>query len=261
MTDKNQPDDENLPDGDSKDSHLSNDSIRELIEGELAPDGPVFKAIVDHVKRCEECQRTQEQLLSDYAEASRIPLAINAASEHQLIRLIGKGGLGMVFVYEDTALRRQVAIKLINPRKASARAVARFEREYRITSSLEHAGVCPVFGIGQTANGSKYYMMRYIRNKNFAVTIKEFHRDHGQETLSRKNSHFIHLLDQFISVARTIEFAHSRGIVHRDIKPANIVVDQSNTAIVLDWGLAKRLDERNWSQERMMTLQRRNLLP
>ena len=230
-------------------SHLSNETILEMIRGELAIEGPIYKLAESHLRGCAECQSNHNRLLADFAAEHRIPENLGTQTEHRLVRLIGRGGLGMVFAYEDKVLGRQVAIKLINSKIASPRAISRFKREYDITSSLEHSSVCPVFGIGETPTGNKFYLMRYIRNENFSKVISAFHRSRRKGQLNRKDLAFTHLVDQFISVARTIDFAHSKGIIHRDIKPANIVIDEGNTPIVLDWGLAKRLSDKELCDE------------
>src|SRR5262249_18744412 len=151
------------------------------------------------------------------------------------------GGLGEVFVAEDTELHREVALKQIQASHAHDRASrARFVLEAEITGGLEHPGVVPVYGLGCYADGRPYYAMRLIRGDSLKQAIDRFHeadvpgRDPGGRALS-----FRELLGRFVAACNAVAYAHSRGVIHRDIKPANVMLGPYGETQVVDWGLAK----------------------
>jgi len=151
------------------------------------------------------------------------------------------GGMGTVWLARDTYIGRDVALKELRPETASAGSVPfRFLREARITAQLEHPGVVPVYELGRDPDtGRAFYTMRFIRGHTLTEAVKTFHEHRlaGQEDPLE----LVTLLSAFVSVCNTIAYAHSHGIVHRDLKGENIVLGEFGEVIVLDWGLAKRL--------------------
>jgi serine/threonine-protein kinase len=170
----------------------------------------------------------------------------SAGSRFKILRPRARGGLGEVFLARDTELNRDVALKVIQDRYADdARYRHRFELEAQVTGGLEHPGVVPVHGLGHTSEGRPYYAMRFIRGQTLKEAITEFHeaerhsdRDEGGSILELRE-----LLGRFIDVCDTVAYAHSRGIVHRDLKPGNIMLGKYGETLVVDWGLAKPVDE------------------
>src|SRR5262245_22791605 len=140
---------------------------------------------------------------------------------------IGRGGLGQVLEAWDTRLDRRVAIKRLH---CGGREVeARFAREARLTARLQHPGVVPVYEAGQWPNGEPYYAMQFISGRSLRELLDERH------SLDER----LALLPSVISVAETMAYAHSMGILHRDLKPSNVLVGAFGETIVIDWGLAK----------------------
>ena len=114
----------------------------------------------------------------------------------------------------------------------------RFLREGEITGGLEHPGVVPVYGLTRDADGQPCYAMRFIRGQTLQEAIARFHEaDEAGRGLALRQ-----LLGRFVAVCNTIAYAHSRGVIHRDLKPANIMLGDYGETLVVDWGLAKRLD-------------------
>lgn len=148
-----------------------------------------------------------------------------------------KGGLGAVFVGEDRQLNRQVAIKFIHRALAADQeSCDRFQLEAEVTGRLEHPGVIPMYGVGQTEDGRPFYAMRYIDGHTLDEAIRQYYsgtRNEGVQSLE-----FRRLLSSFVSVCKTIAYAHNRGIVHRDMKPDNVMLGRYGETIVVDWGLA-----------------------
>ena len=167
----------------------------------------------------------------------------------QLIRKHARGGIGQVWLARDGELKRDVAVKEIQPQFAgSENQRTRFVLEAEITGSLEHPGIVPVYSLGRNAEGCPYYAMRFIEGESLSVAIRRFHRASGEkdgaaETTQRPSwgIEFRQLVRRFLDVCDAIDFAHSRHVLHRDLKPANIMLGRFGETLVVDWGLAKLL--------------------
>ena len=134
-------------------------------------------------------------------------------TRYKLIRPIGRGGMGAVYLVFDEVLQRQAALKVI----AEAGAA-----EARVMAGLEHPGIVPVYDAGRLADGRSYYVMRYVEGA----------------PLGRGSAGLVERLQVFEKVCEAVAFAHHRGVVHRDLKPANIMVGRFGEVFVLDWGVA-----------------------
>ena len=152
------------------------------------------------------------------------------------------GGLGKVSIAEDQELRRDVALKEIQHVYADdPECRRRFLLEAHVTGSLEHPGVVPVYGMGFNDQGRPYYAMRFIRGESLRDAIERLYPTEGDEALDeeQRTREVRRLLQRFVTVCNTIEYAHSRGVLHRDIKPDNIMLGPYGETLVVDWGLAK----------------------
>lgn len=165
----------------------------------------------------------------------------------EVLRPLAEGGLGIVSVANDTEVVREVALKEIKPRFADdANSRARFMQEAEITGRLEHPCIVPVYGLGIYPDGRPYYAMRMIRGQSLHEAISEFHAiPEGAKDAGRRMLALRELLQRFIDVCNALEYAHSRGIVHRDLKPANIMLGKFRETLVVDWGLAKAIGQRD----------------
>jgi serine/threonine-protein kinase len=168
-----------------------------------------------------------------------------APIRYRALKLHAKGGLGEVFEALDEELGRKVALKEIQNRHAGrADSRSRFLIEAEVTGGLEHPGIVPVYGLGKHPDGRPYYAMRFIRGKTLKEAIETHHttakssRDPAERSLSLRA-----LLNQLIDVCNAMAYAHQRGILHRDIKPANIMLGGFGETLVVDWGLAKPVDQ------------------
>ncbi|MCA9129405.1 MAG: serine/threonine protein kinase [Planctomycetales bacterium] len=156
-----------------------------------------------------------------------------------LIRKIGEGGLGTVWLARDEVLKRHVALKELRPQAAASEALwKRFQREAEITGHLEHPNVVPLYVSGVNPDTQlPFYAMRFLGRQTLVDAIREYHAQRSDSDDSAVRLH--RLLSVFIDVCQAIGFAHSRGVVHRDLKPENVALDNFGQVLVLDWGLAK----------------------
>jgi len=174
------------------------------------------------------------------------------------LRLHAQGGLGMVFRAEDQELSREVAVKFIRTNLADdSESRDRFRLEAEITSRLEHPGIVPVYGLGDTGKGELFYAMRFIQGQTLDDSIARFHKgnESDDETVTDRERRYRELLERFVAVCKTMAYAHNRGIVHRDIKPENVMLGRYGETIVIDWGLAMHVGRQGvFKQSGEMTL-------
>ncbi|HEV3263103.1 MAG TPA: serine/threonine-protein kinase [Gemmataceae bacterium] len=172
-----------------------------------------------------------------------LPGRVTTISHYQVGKLHAQGGLGAILIGREENLHREVALKLLQaPRARNPESRGRFLREAEITSQLEHPGVVPVYGLGQLADGTPVYAMRFIQGESLQEAVRQFHQPEQQcPARDKQGLAFRQLLSRFVSVCNTIAYAHSRCILHRDLKPGNIMLGAYGETLVVDWGLAKSM--------------------
>jgi serine/threonine-protein kinase len=148
---------------------------------------------------------------------------------------LGEGGMGQVYRARDVRLDRDVALKILAPRlSADLQFRERFEREARAIASLNHPHICAIYDIGSASDGNgeiHYLVMEYLDGETLAARLR------------RGRPAFQELRSWAIQTADALETAHARGLVHRDIKPANLFITTAGAVKVLDFGVAKLLDQ------------------
>jgi WD40 repeat protein/serine/threonine protein kinase len=170
------------------------------------------------------------------------PASERQQDPHSITRFLAEGGLGQVFVAQDTRLGREVVLKQLQPEQAdNDESMGRFMREAQVTGQLEHPNIVPIYGLGWDKHDAPYYTMKYVRGRTFGDLIDDYHQQKQAGTAGRLQLR--ELLGTFISVCNAVGYSHTRAVVHRDLKPENIAVGEFGEVIVLDWGLAKLLDE------------------
>jgi predicted ATPase/predicted Ser/Thr protein kinase len=150
-------------------------------------------------------------------------------AHYRIVRQLGSGGMGEVYLAEDTALRRQIALKVLPARMSVVPdRMRRFVQEARATSALNHPNIATIHELGE-ADDIHFIVMEYVEGETLKARLTRG---------SLETSEIIGIARQ---IADALDVAHSRGIVHRDIKPSNIMITTRGHVKVLDFGLAKRL--------------------
>jgi tetratricopeptide (TPR) repeat protein/tRNA A-37 threonylcarbamoyl transferase component Bud32 len=153
-------------------------------------------------------------------------------SHYRVVEKLGEGGMGVVYIAEDTLLGRRVAIKMltIKPGQDEHHFRNRFLREARAVSALSHPHIATVHDYGETKRGQPYIVMELVKGETLGDLMTA-----GSLTITRA----LQIIQQ---VAEALAEAHRNGVVHRDIKPSNVAIDHRGDVKVLDFGLAKQLN-------------------
>ncbi|MDQ6831107.1 MAG: serine/threonine protein kinase, partial [Gemmatimonadota bacterium] len=146
---------------------------------------------------------------------------------HTIERELGGGGMSRVFLASELRLGRQVVLKVLAPDLAAAISAERFEREIRLSASLQQANIVPVIAAGDF-DGLPYYTMPFVEGESLRARLA-----HGPVAIDEA-------VDILRDVAKALAYAHERGVVHRDIKPDNILLS-GRSAVVADFGIAKAI--------------------
>ncbi len=167
------------------------------------------------------------------------------AAGYEIEQELSRGAQGAVFLARQTATRRQVALKvLLRGAFASERQLIRFEREVEMVAALNHPGIVTVYDSGTTPDGRAWLAMEFVDGETLDGWLGR--RDGLHPTEQRK------LATQLIAeVCDAVAAAHMKGVIHRDLKPDNILVDAQGNPHVLDFGLAKPVDDSEWASSRV----------
>lgn len=195
------------------------------------------------------------------------PRPSDVLGAYQIVREIGRGGMGVVYEAHSLQLDRRVALKILtDPGGERKNTLARFQLEARAAGKLHHTNIVPVFDSG-VGNGTHFYAMQYIEGKSLDAVITELRRllhappekadsnhwgprsslSHGNSSewsnLGQQDEGYFQRVGRVgVQVADALAHAHAHGVLHRDIKPANLLLDTSGTVWVTDFGLASRDD-------------------
>jgi serine/threonine-protein kinase len=150
--------------------------------------------------------------------------------KYKIERLLGKGGMGAVFLAHDLTLEREVAIKVLPPDiSMDEQIVKRFQQEAKTSAKLDHTNIIPIYRV-ESEGGLNYFVMKYIAGTSL------------EDVLDQKQPLTIDYIQRVLwEAACALGHAHQRGVVHRDVKPANIMFDHDSRVMLTDFGISKAL--------------------
>jgi tetratricopeptide (TPR) repeat protein len=154
---------------------------------------------------------------------------------YNLKKMHARGGMGEVWLAQDSGIGRTVALKKMRARMKGKED--QFFWEGQVTGQLEHPGVVPVHELGVDDAGEPYYVMKFVHGRTLLEEIEAFHG--APAGRPNREVERLRLLQVFLAMCETVAYAHSRGIIHRDIKPENVMIGGYGETLMLDWGLAK----------------------
>lgn len=155
-----------------------------------------------------------------------------SSTKYTFVKELARGGMGTVYLAEDTELNRHVAIKVLNTPDVTEDLRNRMIREAQIIARLEHPGIVPVHDAGTLPDGRIYYAMKLVRGSRLD--------EYAAQGASLRDR-----LRKFQAVCDAVAFAHAHGVIHRDLKPQNIMIGSFGEVLVLDWGVAKLKTQMN----------------
>ena len=194
--------------------------------------------------RCSQCGREVEELdglcpsclvqqglrEQPAGDPLRDALQAKVGAQYRILRLLGRGGMGAVYLARDLTLEREVAIKVVNSAADSAEMYDRFRREAKTAAQLAHPHIVPLHAFGNV-EGMPYFVMGYVRGESLAERLR---RDGKLPEVEARRI--------LAEIADALDHAHRRGVVHRDVKPDNILIeDASGRALLTDFGIAKSI--------------------
>src|SRR5206468_245057 len=193
----------------------------------------------------EDLLRHQERLGSFLEAAPSGPATAAEATQeapgavigpYKLLQQIGEGGMGTVFMAEQThPVRRKVALKVIKAGMDTRQVIARFEAERQALAMMDHLNIARDLDVGATDTGRPYFVMELVHGVPITKYCDENHLTPRQR------------LELFVPVCQAIQHAHQKGIIHRDIKPSNVMVtlyDGKPVPKVIDFGVAKAIEQK-----------------
>jgi tetratricopeptide (TPR) repeat protein/tRNA A-37 threonylcarbamoyl transferase component Bud32 len=177
-----------------------------------------------------------EKIAGIMAEKSGELEAGEVLGDCKILSLLGEGGMGEVYLAEDTKLKRKVAIKLLKLGLGTANIIRHFHEEERILAGLTHPNIAQLHSGGLTPNGLPYFVMEYVDGLRLDDYCREKYRLSGSGLSIQER------LELFRKICAAVSYAHQHLVIHRDIKPANIRVTASGEPKLLDFGVAKLVD-------------------
>src|ERR1044072_1073302 len=155
-----------------------------------------------------------------------------SSTKYTFVKELARGGMGTVYLAEDTELNRLIAIKVLNTPEVTDDLRERMIREAQIIARLEHPGIVPVHDAGTLPDGRIFYAMKYVRGNRL-------------DEYAAQRASLNDRLRKFQAVCDAVAFAHAHGVIHRDLKPQKIMIGSFGEVLVMDWGVGKiRDDER-----------------
>ena len=234
------------------------EALRQFIDARMRGEKPDLEAFVnqypefeDQIRQKLQSFRKIDALFDSLMQSSENEFAKPATGEDligqrigsfEIVEMIGRGGMGIVYLARDTKLDRSVAIKkLPTELQASSTARTRFTREAKVLASLSHPNIGVIHDIIEPAEGSAYLVLEYVPGETLAQRM-------AQEPLRLEDA-----LSIGLQIAEAVSAAHEAGVIHRDLKPSNIKITPDGRVKVLDFGLAKTAASKSVAAEPTVT--------
>jgi formylglycine-generating enzyme required for sulfatase activity len=214
-------------------------AVAKYLEGKRAGRAPPVAEFARGHPEIEEHLRACLEILSALPSVSEVGAELSENfGDFRLLRVLGRGGMGVVYEAEQKSLGRRVALKVLPPLGArDPERAERFRREVAVTARLQDPCIVPVFEHGQVA-GLPYYVMPLLEGEALDAVLRRFRADPTSSPLVRRNDLAL-WVKRFAEVARALHGAHALGVVHRDVKPSNLFLDCNGRVLVLDFGLTR----------------------
>jgi serine/threonine-protein kinase len=214
-----------------------------LTAGRIPTTAPTLASAKLRITTSRELPRISVELRGTLSGAgTEEPIPVSDGRDLEVIRTLGEGGMGRVFLARQHSLDRDVAVKTVRD-GASERERVALLAEGAITGHLEHPAVIPVHALGMDPAGRPVLVMKRVEgaawNELLANPQHEAWRDDGGDAGDRLVRH----LEILMQVCNATSFAHSRGIIHRDIKPENVLIGSYGEVYLADWGIALRTED------------------
>ena len=215
--------------------HASETERQAYVERACKGDPEMHRRVMELLRAHEESHGPLDAPPSDICaptvEHSHLPEIGTQIGPYKLLQVIGEGGMGVVYMAEQTKpVRRRVALKIIKPGMDSRQVIARFEAERQALAMMDHPNIAKVLDAGTTADGHPYFVMELVKGVPITTYCDEQHLTPRER------------LQLFVSVCQAVQHAHQKGVIHRDLKPSNVLVahyDNKPVPKVIDFGLAK----------------------
>lgn len=164
------------------------------------------------------------------------------SNRYQLIKSIGKGGMGEVFLAFDSICLRSIALKKIRSDLLGHPQIRRrFLKEAHITCQLTHPAIIPIYSI-QSSQLCAYYTMPFVEGETLKQVVRKIkQKEKKGEKIDRLEGAIPAFMRIFITICQAVAYSHSKGFLHRDLKPENVIIGKYGEVLILDWGLAKHV--------------------
>ena len=182
---------------------------------------------------------------TDQSRPPRVTSGMRLLGDYELMRQLGRGGMGVVYEAHQVSLNRTVALKMVlDTEAATPTALRRFAIEAEAIAKLDHPHIVPIYDAGEI-EGHPFYTMKLVQGQSLAEKIAQCElRQHSTNPSPSKTEIRQHLVNGarlMVKIARAVEYAHQQGVLHRDLKPSNVLVDEYNEPHLTDFGLARIL--------------------
>ena len=210
--------------------------LKEGLQAEGTMTGPRLQCLacqstlVDDARFCARCGTPVPAEPAAEGDTVRAALEAKLQAQYRIVRLLGRGGMGAVYLARDLALDREVAIKVVKTDSSPREIHDRLRREARTAAKLSHPNIVPLHAFGEV-EGMPYFVMGYVRGESLDARLRRDGKlpdDEARRIVA--------------DLAEALDHAHRQGVVHRDVKPDNVLLDdESGRALLTDFGVAKAL--------------------